>query len=671
MRTIWAHGLVLLLVALLPIALPAPASAFCGFYVASAEGRLFNEATMVVMMREGNTTVLSMQNDYRGPPQDFAMVIPVPIVLHEENVRTLPREVFDRVDRLASPRLVEYWEQDPCSPEADFAFGGLGLRGFGRGGGGTGEGTIGLGHVTVEAEFAVGEYDIVILGADDSGALDAWLRAHDYRIPDGAEPVLRPYVEAGMKFFVARVDVERVTFEDGHAVLSPLRFHYPSEEFSLPVRLGLLNSAGTQDLIVHVLARDRRYELANYPNVFIPTNLDVQNDVRERFGEFYAALFDRTLERNPNAIVTEYSWQATGCDPCPGPVLSESDLLTLGADVALSPQGGSAPPAARATGSPVRIGAPTVRGNMDRNIVSRVARRHINELRFCHQQALNGQPGVSGRARVSFVITPTGAVGTASVADSTLGHAPLEACITQAVRRWTFPSDADGVVMVDLPLTFGAQGAPPSSGLGPIGRIGSFGGGLGSFGGPMQSFVLTRLHYRYGREELGRDLVFREASAIVGGRGIPGENGELEAGAMPSEQNNFQGRYVIRHPWTGEVACESPRRGSWGGPPGGGAEPDPLAATNLARAPRGQVQLASMLAAPVPALGIDAVGEAAAPSEAAPSEPSVETDETPRPPEPAQSPPSGCGCRAARGRGSPGWMIAVALAIAGARRRRR
>ena len=83
------------------------AKAFCGFYVGGADAKLFNNATMVVMMREGTRTVLSMQNNYQGPPENFAMVVPVPIVLREENVKTLPAEIFDRVDKLAAPRLVE------------------------------------------------------------------------------------------------------------------------------------------------------------------------------------------------------------------------------------------------------------------------------------------------------------------------------------------------------------------------------------------------------------------------------------------------------------------------------------------------------------------------------------------------------------------------------------
>ena len=103
-------------VAGLALAAPSPASAFCGFYVSGADAKLYNNATQVVLMREGQRTVLSMQNNYQGPPRDFALVVPVPVVLQQGDVRTLPRALFDRIDQLAAPRLVEYWEQDPCPP---------------------------------------------------------------------------------------------------------------------------------------------------------------------------------------------------------------------------------------------------------------------------------------------------------------------------------------------------------------------------------------------------------------------------------------------------------------------------------------------------------------------------------------------------------------------------
>jgi MYXO-CTERM domain-containing protein len=95
----------------------------------------------------------------------------------------------------------------------------------------------------------------------------------------------------------------------------------------------MANSSGTQDLIVNILAPSQRYEVTNYGNVTIPTNLDVKDETKTQFGAFYAALFDRTVEQNPGAVITEYAWDASTCDPCPGPQLDDSDFYTLGADV--------------------------------------------------------------------------------------------------------------------------------------------------------------------------------------------------------------------------------------------------------------------------------------------------------------------------------------------------
>ncbi|MEZ4385590.1 MAG: DUF2330 domain-containing protein [Nannocystaceae bacterium] len=455
-------------------AAPAVADAFCGFYVSGADAKLFNNATMVVMMREGTRTVLSMQNNYQGPPQDFAMVIPVPVILQEENVKTLTDEVFTHVDQLAAPRLVEYWEQDPCNPQPmPTMMPRTASRAKSKKSSGSAEAED-LG-VTVEAEFAVGEYNIVILSAKDSGGLDTWLRQEKYNIPAGAEPLLRPYVEEGMKFFVAKVNTKKVKFDGkGQAKLSPLRFHYDSPEFRLPVRLGLINSAGTQDLLVHILAKGKRYELANMPNVTIPTNLDVAEGAKDRFGELYAALFDATLAHNKGAAVTEYSWDSGSCDPCPTPPLDYNDLATLGADV----------------------------------------------LGDAEADALSGKASKSGRR----------------------------------IQR-------------------GAWG-----------------------------FVLTRLHLRYDKDNLGEDLIFREANAIVGGREFM-MGDKLEKGARENYVNNFQARYAIRHPWTGPVACQNPQRGIWGAPPDG-REPKPKAAKDLAFAARGGIQLAKMIQEPVPELGM-------------------------------------------------------------------
>jgi hypothetical protein len=317
-------------------AAPGRAQAFCGFFVAGSDAKLTNNASQVVLMRKGNRTVMTMSNTYQGPPENFAMVVPVPVVLHKEDVKTLPADVFDRVDSLSAPRLVEYWEQDPCTVPAE---GLMGLGTMGRGGGEFGK--MGKRHkaselgVTIEAQFVAGEYQIVILSARDSSGLDTWLRQEKYTIPKGAAAALAPYVRDKSKFFVAKVDITKVKRDaQGVVQLSPLRFSFDANELRLPVRLGLLNAAGKQDLIVYVIHPTARFEVANYANTFIPTNLEVADGVRNNFPAFFAELFDATVEKmGRKVVVTEYAWQTSGCDPCPTPPLTPKDLSTLGLDI--------------------------------------------------------------------------------------------------------------------------------------------------------------------------------------------------------------------------------------------------------------------------------------------------------------------------------------------------
>jgi hypothetical protein len=318
-------------------AAPGRAWAFCGFFVAGNDAKLANNASQVVLMRKGNRTVMTMSNNYQGPPESFAMVVPVPVVLHKENVKTLPADVFDRVDSLSAPRLIEYWEQNPCRERRkdkkaekaavdDLLEGALNH--------GPGERARDLG-VKVEAKFAAGEYEVLILSATQSSGLETWLREQRYSIPQGAAEALAPYIRDKSKFFVAKVDIKKVKRDaQGIVQLSPLRFSFDANELRLPVRLGLLNAQGKQDLIVYIIHPESRFEVANYANVFIPTNLEVADAVRNNFPAFFAELFDATVEKmGRRVVVTEYSWQTSGCDPCPVPPLSPADLATLGLDV--------------------------------------------------------------------------------------------------------------------------------------------------------------------------------------------------------------------------------------------------------------------------------------------------------------------------------------------------
>jgi TonB family protein len=111
----------------------------------------------------------------------------------------------------------------------------------------------------------------------------------------------------------------------------------------------------------------------------------------------------------------------------------------------------------------VVVGAPVVRGSLDRDIVRRIVRRHVNEVRFCYEQALARSPALSGRVAVSFTIGGAGTVAAAMLASSTMGHPGVEACVVAAVRRWVFPQPAGGgLVIATYPFNFvSAGGAAP------------------------------------------------------------------------------------------------------------------------------------------------------------------------------------------------------------------
>src|SRR5215468_9427718 len=88
---------------------------FCGFYVSKADAKLFNHASQVVLVRDGDRTVMTMANDFKGEPKEFAIVVPVPEVLEKGQVHVGERALVDRIDAYSAPRLVEYWDENPCA----------------------------------------------------------------------------------------------------------------------------------------------------------------------------------------------------------------------------------------------------------------------------------------------------------------------------------------------------------------------------------------------------------------------------------------------------------------------------------------------------------------------------------------------------------------------------
>jgi len=99
------------------VAIGGPAAAFCGFYVAKADSKLFNKSSKVVLTRDGNTTAITMASDYEGEPKEFAIVIPVPTFIERKQIGVVESKTIDHLDAYTAPRLVEYHDPDPCRPQ--------------------------------------------------------------------------------------------------------------------------------------------------------------------------------------------------------------------------------------------------------------------------------------------------------------------------------------------------------------------------------------------------------------------------------------------------------------------------------------------------------------------------------------------------------------------------
>ena len=305
------------------------AYSFCGFYVAKGDTKLFNKASQVVLVRNEDKTVISMMNDYEGSLKEFALVVPVPSVLKKEQVHVGKKKLFERIDSFTAPRLVEYFDKDPCRPALVYSKSARTKSVSDQMLGMTSPRKKSLG-VTVEEKFTVGEYDIVILSAKESRGLETWLRINKYKIPKGAHRALEPYIKQKMKFFVAKVNLEEQN-KTGLTYLRPLQFAFESKKFMLPIRLGMLNAKGPQELFVYVLSKNGRVETTNYVTVKIPTDIDLPPYVKSEFSNFYKSLFERQVKRERmRAVFMEYFWDMGWCDPCAAEPLTPQELRGLG-----------------------------------------------------------------------------------------------------------------------------------------------------------------------------------------------------------------------------------------------------------------------------------------------------------------------------------------------------
>ncbi|THJ23675.1 MAG: DUF2330 domain-containing protein, partial [Nitrospira sp. CG24D] len=306
------------------------ASAFCGFYVGKADTKLFNKASEVAIARHDNKTVITMANDFKGDVKEFAMVVPVPTVLEKEQIHVGDPAVLKHLADYSAPRLVEYFDENPCR-RYDMMQDRMGaMKSMAPAAAEAKRERDQVLGVTVEAQYLVGEYDILILSAKESAGLESWLTENGYKIPNGASAVLHSYLKQNLKFFVAKVNLGEQA-KLGLTHLRPLQIAFESPKFMLPIRLGTVNADGAQELFIYFLTKRGRVETTNYRTVRLPEAQEIPLYVKDKFGDFYRDLFTQQVKReSERGVFLEYAWDMNWCDPCAANPLSAEELRGLG-----------------------------------------------------------------------------------------------------------------------------------------------------------------------------------------------------------------------------------------------------------------------------------------------------------------------------------------------------
>ncbi len=309
------------MLSLIALAFPCPTIA-----TGTPSSLSFDTAQVAIVRRDGRTS-FSVSVNPAGDPQSFALVMPVPEILEESEIHTLNPDVFARLDGYTAPRHVSDagCPSSGGGPQSDTAD-----AGDTGAGGGDDEGS-----VDVEAEYLVGQYEVVILSAEESSSLATWLDDNGYYLPEGADERLAEYIEAGSYFLAAKVS-ESSEVATG-APLTPLQVSYDSEIFSIPIRLATLNSPGEQDLIIYAITKLEddadagEVSIANYTGFEVPQQCVWGDAATDDFSTFYNDLFNSSWTETGGAAWTvEFAGGYYDCNPCSGTTITDEDLGMLG-----------------------------------------------------------------------------------------------------------------------------------------------------------------------------------------------------------------------------------------------------------------------------------------------------------------------------------------------------
>jgi len=298
------------------LALTSPAEACPTVATGTPQQLTYDVARTAIVHQDGRTTFTVSINP-SGEQQEFALVLPVPALLAEDDIAVLDGEIFGRLEGYTGLLTMQ---DAGCIPSDTASDGGTESEGAG-------------GDVTVEAEYLVGDYEITILSATDSSGLFGWLEANGYHLGETTIPVLEDYIAEGMYFMTAKVSAE-ATSADGSA-LPPLQVGYDADVFSIPIRLAARNSPGEQDMLIYAItdagSTGGRVGVSNYSELVVEDKCIWGDPDSDDFMSFYKDRFNAAWEADGYAgWAVEWAGEAGSCSPCSGVQITDEDLTNLG-----------------------------------------------------------------------------------------------------------------------------------------------------------------------------------------------------------------------------------------------------------------------------------------------------------------------------------------------------
>lgn len=280
------------------IAAPSAALA-CGGVFCNATQPVNQAAERILFAKDGDTVHMHVQIRYQGPPTEFGWLLPAP---PDVETALSSEQLFTQLDAQFGPLFNLQREFDDNCVQAQARGGFDAAAGGGPNAAPSAEDD--GGGVAVLSREAIGPYDRVVLAAENTDVLRAWLDENSFSIPDAIDATLAPYIEMGAVF----VAVKLLPGSD-EGDIAPLHLSFTSDKAMIPIVPTQVAANPDMGVIVHVLADDRAVPV-NYDHVRINEGaIDWLN-----FGQNYADVVSAAVDEadQGRGFVTDYAGASAG-----------------------------------------------------------------------------------------------------------------------------------------------------------------------------------------------------------------------------------------------------------------------------------------------------------------------------------------------------------------------